>query len=105
MGILTYFLRIFSVFLLSAGIAWAQEEESVEDTTSPAVADDVFVQAVEVDGDQLFAVRGSTALPAEERAALVAKRVFEVAERSEATTVVMGVERGELGQTIFAENK
>ncbi|MCP4205819.1 MAG: mechanosensitive ion channel [Shimia sp.] len=103
MGILTYFLRIFSVFLLSAGIAWAQEEESVEDTTSPAVADDVFVQAVEVDGDQLFAVRGSTALPAEERAALVAKRVVEVAERSEATTVVMGVERGELGQTIFAD--
>ncbi len=102
MGTLTYFLRILSVFLLSVGFAWAQEEV-VEDSGPPAVDDDVFVQAVEVDGEQLFAVRGSTALPAEERAALVAKRVVEVAERSEATIVVMGVERGELGQTIFAD--
>ncbi len=102
MGILTQFLRIFAALLLSFGVAWAQEEE-VEDTGPPAVDDEVFVQAVEVDGEQLFAVRGSTALPAEERAALVAKRVVEVAERSEATTVVMGIERGELGQTIFAD--
>ncbi|WP_412551378.1 hypothetical protein [Shimia sp. MIT910701] len=102
MGILTQFLRIFAALLLSLGVAWAQEEE-VEDTGPPAVDDEVFVQAVEVDGEQLFAVRGSTALPAEERAALVAKRVVEVAERSEATTVVMGIERGELGQTIFAD--
>ncbi|WP_294223756.1 mechanosensitive ion channel domain-containing protein [uncultured Shimia sp.] len=102
MGTLTYFLRIFAVFLLSVGFAWAQEEV-VEDSGPPAVDDDVFVQAVEVDGEQLFAVRGSTALPAEERAALVAKRIVDVAERSEATTVVMGVERGELGQTIFAD--
>lgn len=95
-------MRIFAVFLLSVGFAWAQEEV-VEDSGPPAVDDDVFVQAVEVDGEQLFAVRGSTALPAEERAALVAKRVVEVAEGSEATTVVMGVERGELGQAIFAD--
>lgn len=102
MGILTQFLRIFAALLLSVGVAWAQEEEA-EDTGPPAVDEEIFVQAVEVDGETLFAVRGSTALPAEERAALVANRVVEVAERSEATTVVMGIERGELGQTIFAD--
>ncbi|MFY0659581.1 MAG: mechanosensitive ion channel [Shimia sp.] len=102
MGIFSNIFRVFGIFLLSAGLVWAQDEE-VEDTTPPKVDDEVFVQAVEVDGEVLFAVRGSTALPAEERAALVAKRIIEVAERSEATSVVMGIERGELGQTIFAD--
>lgn len=102
MGI-PYLLRVLAILLLSVGAVWAQEEEASEHSAPPAIADEVFVQAVVVDGEQLFAVRGSTALPAKERAELVAKRIVEVSERSEATSVVVGVERGELGQTIFVD--
>lgn len=103
MGIPRHLLCVLMILLLGVGTGWAQEEEDTENNAPPATSDEVFVQPVEVDGEQLFAVRGSTALPAKERAELVAKRIVEVAERSEATSVVIGVERGELGQTIFAD--
>lgn len=102
MGTIAHVWRVICAMILTAGLALAQEEV-IEEDGPPSVPDETFVQAVEVDAEELFAVRGSTALPAEERAALVAKRIVEVAERSEATTVTMRVEKGEIGQSIFAD--
>ncbi len=102
MGTLAHVLRIIWIMILTSGFAWAQDE-AAQDDGPPKVSDETFVQAVEVDGELLFAVRGSTALPAEERAALVAKRIVDVAERSEATSVLMGIESNEIGQSIFAD--
>ncbi|MBO9476135.1 mechanosensitive ion channel [Shimia sp. R11_0] len=103
MGTISHLLRIIWVVLLTAGFGFAQDAPTPEPET-PSVADETYIQTVEVDGEPLFAVRGSTALPAEERAALVAKRIVDIATRSEAKDVVMRIERSELGQSIFADN-
>lgn len=81
---------------------FAQEEVPEEQTSG--MDEETFSQFVSVDGEDLFVVRGSTALPAEERAELVEKRIVEVATRSEAKTVVMRVERSEMGRSIYADN-
>ncbi len=81
--------------------AFAQED--TPDETVIAVDEKVYSQPVVIDGEEIFMLRGSTALPAEERVALVEKRIVDVANRSEATAVLMRVERSELGRSIFAD--
>ncbi|GAA6180751.1 mechanosensitive ion channel family protein [Shimia sp. NS0008-38b] len=103
MGTITKVLVATAFVLLSAFAALSQEEPAPADGP-PTMDDATFIQTVEVDGEPLFAVRGSTALPAEERAALVTKRITEVASSSEAVSVEMRVERSELGLSIFADN-
>ncbi|MGR3634575.1 MAG: mechanosensitive ion channel family protein [Shimia sp.] len=102
MAIVSHMLRLLMVLFLCAGSVWAQED-APEASGQPALDDETFVQEVEVDGEVLFAVRGSTALPAEERATLVVARIVQVAESNETTSVVMTIERNELGRSIFAD--
>lgn len=99
-------LRNFCIavmWLVMMPLAVLAQDEATDEDDTPSVDIEVFLQPVVVDGEEIFSVRGSTALPAEERAALVTKRIIEVASRSEATSVVMRVERGEIGRSIFAD--
>ncbi len=88
--------------LMLGSVGFAQD---VEDEVAKVgeLDEEVYSQPVIVDGEEIFVVRGSTALPAEERAELVAQRIIQVAESSEATSIAIRSEKGELGQTIFAD--
>jgi len=99
---LTKLVRTLVCIIAMATTAWAQDDETVVEAP-PSVDSEVFLQPVVVDGEEIFSVRGSTALPAEERAALVTERIIEVANRSEATSVNMRVERSEIGRSVFAD--
>ena len=64
-----------------------------------------FSQPVIFDGDELFDVRGSSALPADERAAFVAQRILEIAKSSNSKTVVMSTGVVDLGVRILADGR
>ncbi|TCK99878.1 mechanosensitive ion channel-like protein [Shimia isoporae] len=94
-------LMAVSILMFCATLAVAQEDPPEEDVN--AVDSEVYLAPVVVDGEEIFSVRGSTALPAEERADLVNTRIIEVATRNEATEVHMRIERSELGRSIYAD--
>ncbi len=82
--------------------SWAQDTP----VDTPAVEDDqsdVFKAPVIVDGDTLFHLRGSSALPAQERAERVQDKIIEVAEASDAEEVSITFEDSEFGIRIFAD--
>ncbi len=87
---------------LLASPVWAQnatsEEPAIEDTES-----EIFQAPVIVDGDTLFHLRGSSALPAPERAASVQNKIIEIAEASDAEQVSITFEDSEFGIRIFAD--
>ncbi|WP_299944547.1 mechanosensitive ion channel domain-containing protein [uncultured Ruegeria sp.] len=70
----------------------------VDETESEA-----FKAPVIVDGDTLFHLRGSSALPAPERAENVQDKIVEVAEASDATEVSITFEDSEFGIRIYAD--
>ncbi|WP_299982563.1 mechanosensitive ion channel family protein [uncultured Ruegeria sp.] len=70
----------------------------VDETESEA-----FKAPVIVDGDTLFHLRGSSALPAPERAENVQDKIVEVAEASDATEVSITFEGSEFGIRIYAD--
>ncbi|MCA0872358.1 mechanosensitive ion channel family protein [Seohaeicola saemankumensis] len=63
----------------------------------------VFAAPVIIDGNELFQLRGTSAMPAEARAQTVADRIREVATASDATTVRMEFTRTALGTGITAD--
>ena len=66
-----------SLFLACATLhAYAQDAEP-EAPESDAVGEDVFVMPVIIDGEELFNLRGSSALPAAERVEIVQDRIIE----------------------------
>ena len=73
----TGLILAFSLLLCAVcGMATAQDAiEQVETTQEAIEQSDIFVAAVEIDGETLFALRGTTALPAEERAEIVQDRI------------------------------
>lgn len=101
--------RLFALCLallaLTPNATWAQ------DAADPVRADEeteeppgTFRAWVVVDGEQLFELRGTTALPASERAAKVAERITTAAAASEAPLVEIQIQPSDLGPTIVAEN-
>ncbi|MGR3712508.1 MAG: mechanosensitive ion channel protein MscS, partial [Shimia sp.] len=98
-------LKGFMSILVASMLVTASfaKEETASEEENPKLDNDVYLHAVVVDGEEIFSVRGSTALPAEERAELVADRIVQVAESSEATNVHVRVERSELGRTIYID--
>jgi len=99
---LVHFLFAALVMLALSFSVSAQEvltdEAEAEDTQS-----DTFKAPVIVDGDILFRLRGSSALPAPERAERVQNTIIEVAETSEDTEVTITFEETDLGTRIFAD--
>ncbi|PSL15093.1 mechanosensitive ion channel family protein [Shimia abyssi] len=97
-------LAIATLWLATSPPVYAQEEPT-EKTSEKAERDEqIFSQPVIVDGNELFFVRGSTALPASERAEIVANRIIEFAESSESETVQMEVRSEDLGFVVYADD-
>ncbi len=99
---LTVLLSLLALVLCLAAPLQAQETpaEIVEPETEDS---DNFKAPVIVDGDMLFFLRGSSALPAPERAEGVQDMIIEVAEASESPTVEISFEETELGIAIRAD--
>ena len=102
--LLVYFLTALTLSLGVSSLVWAQEVPS--DTTAPETPEsEAFVAPVIVDGDVLFQVRGSSALPAPERAESVQDKIIEIAEASDATTVEITYEQTEFGIWTLADGE
>ena len=103
-------MRLFVSMLLALclwGMPLAQAQQAPEDAppTEETAENLVFSAPVIVDGEELFLVRGSSALPANERAESVSTRIISVAESSESSAVTIEIRDTDLGKTIFANGK
>ena len=103
-------MRLFVSMLLALclwGMPLAQAQQAPEDAppTEETAENLVFSAPVIVDGEELFLVRGSSALPANERAESVSTRIISVAESSESSAVTIEIRDSDLGKTIFANGK
>ena len=89
------------------GMSLAQAQQAPEDVplTEETAENLVFSAPVIVDGEELFLVRGSSALPANERAENVSTRIISVAESSESSAVAIEIRDSDLGKTILANGK
>ncbi|MDA7963355.1 mechanosensitive ion channel domain-containing protein [Ruegeria sp.] len=102
--LLRYFLTTLTLGL------WLTTPSSAQETPPAAPeaetqGSEAFVAPVIVDGDTLFQVRGSSALPAPERAENIQAKIIEVAESSDAQTVEITFEETELGTWILADGE
>lgn len=90
---------------VSAEPIFAQEETGEANPLSDATSDPVYAAHVIVEGEDLFMVRGSSALPANERAEKAAQRIIDFAESSGNRSIVMKVENSPLGKTILVNGR
>ncbi len=89
------------IVFLSTPIA---AQDAPAEPPDPEISDtEVFKAPVIVDGDTLFFLRGSSALPASERAERVQSSIIEVAEASESPDVEITFEETDLGTRIRAD--
>ncbi|WP_424833279.1 mechanosensitive ion channel family protein [Ruegeria sp.] len=102
--LLPYFLITLALGLYLVGSVSAQEAP-LANTETEAEDSDAFMAPVIVDGDILFQVRGSSALPAPERAETVQDKIVQVAEASDNPTVEISFEETELGTWILADGE
>ncbi len=93
----------FASLLLVCGVAFAQSEEAL--TPQEEREDPEFVAPVVVDGEELFVVRGSSALPATERARKIEERIAQVADASNKSTVQLLISDAEFGKLIRADGQ
>ena len=93
-------LPVLALLLAGAvpATAWAQDE------TAPEIPVETPVDRAEVilDGETLFSLAGTSAYPAEERAATVVERLIQAAEAGPEKKPVIEVRQEELGPAIFA---
>ena len=100
---------LLAIVLCFSTFAVAQEEGEATETPQPPDTEQtdglVFSAPVIVDGEELFRLRGSSALPASERVADVAERIVEIARSSENETVTTELTQSEWGLIIRAEGR
>ncbi|NOD62931.1 MULTISPECIES: mechanosensitive ion channel family protein [unclassified Ruegeria] len=99
---LTLLLSLLTIILWLAAPLKAQETPA-EIAEPESEETDSFKAPVIVDGDMLFFLRGSSALPAPERAESVQNKIIEVAESSENPAVDISFEDTDLGIRIRAD--
>lgn len=87
------------------GPVQAQQETPEAAPVAETVSDPLFAAPVVVDGQELFLVRGNSALPAEERAKLVASRIMKLAENRRIQSIEMRIDNGPLGKSILANGR
>ncbi|AXT27508.1 mechanosensitive ion channel protein MscS [Ruegeria sp. AD91A] len=97
------FLVWFTTVLFASSVALAQSEEPLVATEERE--DPEFVAPVIVDGEELFVVRGSSALPATERADKVAERLSEVGDASQSSSINVEIIDSEFGKLIRADGQ
>ncbi len=88
--------------ILLAASAWAQNTPSGTPTTEETQSG-TFRAPINVDGDTLHHLRGSSALPATERVVPVQNKIIEIVEASIAEQVSITLEDSEIGIRIFAD--
>ncbi len=83
-----------------------EAQESPTDAPAPEAAEsETFMAPVIIDGDVLFQVRGSSALPAPERAEEVQDKIIEIAEASDASEVTISFEETEFGTWVLVDGE
>ncbi|MEY8120182.1 mechanosensitive ion channel family protein [Falsihalocynthiibacter sp. BN13B15] len=102
-----HWLRLFSLiaigsFLLALPLHAQTKTTSEETTANVEKVDDVYLAPVVIEGDELFFLRGSSAQPAVERAAIVETRILDVAGSSAIKNLKMDIREDALGHQIFA---
>ena len=95
-------LTCFAPLQLMAQDAPESNPATIQDE---AVENDVFVAPVVIEGETLFHVRGSSVLPASERAAAVEGRIYDLAELPETTPLRFDVREIEFGTAVFANGR
>lgn len=103
--VLTFTLALLS---LSGVPALAQDTpaaQPAEQLQPASVKDEDFAAPVVVDGEELFVVRGFSALPATERAEIIQDRIVAIAELSDANTISVRVLENEFGMAIEANGR
>ena len=81
----------------------ALAQDAPTETPETEEQSDTFKAPVIIDGDMLFFLRGSSALPASERAEEVQARIVEAAESSDNADVTVTYEQTDLGTRIFVD--
>ncbi|WP_171126504.1 MULTISPECIES: mechanosensitive ion channel family protein [unclassified Ruegeria] len=101
LGLFRQLLIAVLFFALLAPFAFAQETDT--QTEIAEEQSDTFKAPVIVDGDTLFFLRGSSALPAQERAETVQDNIVKAAESSDSPTVTIAYEETDLGTRILVD--
>ena len=98
-----------AAFTVLADQAAAQEEGATEPAQSEEIVEDVpedtFLAPVEIDGEALFLIRGSTALPADERADKVEERIIAIAEDENIKVLQIEVKDDEFGKSVLINGR
>ncbi|SLN67924.1 mechanosensitive ion channel family protein [Ruegeria meonggei] len=100
-------MRALTLWLLPllfvCGVAFAQTEEIL--TPTEERDDPEYIAPVIVDGEELFLVRGSSALPATERARKIEERIAQVADSSTKVSVQLEISDAEFGKMIRVDGQ
>lgn len=85
----------------------AQESNSLQNSTHAEgeVEEGVFSAPVVVDGEDLFLIRGSSVLPATERAENIERRIIQAAEQLGEKAAEVSIEKSELGRVITVNGR
>ena len=99
------FFILVACFAFWAGPVRAQETPVETAPLAETASNPQFSAPVIIDGEELFVVRGSSALPANERAEMVAGRIIEIAENDRVLSIEMRIDNGPLGKSILANGR
>lgn len=94
---------LFAAWAFSVPVMAQDAPQDVPEADSAAA--ETFMAPVIVDGDTLFHIRGSSALPAPERAENIQDAIIKVAESSDATDVDITYQDTEIGTRILADGQ
>jgi small-conductance mechanosensitive channel len=107
--LLRFLLTVLAaIAVFSNGPLMAQDGSPAAPATQAAETEEtegVFKSPVIVDGNQLFYLRGSSALPASERVVHVQDRIIALAETSNTDTVVITEDVTDVGIVLFANGQ
>lgn len=109
--VVTVLVRLSLALMITVALlqnpAFAQVSDATSDKSKPAdnQTEATFISPVVIDGVKLFSVRGTTALPAKQRASVVQGRLIAVAEISDETSVTIALKSGNLGYNIFVDGQ
>lgn len=103
------FSLLLSLCLFFQSLSPTVAQESVPDVAVnqglPAHSGDINSAPVIIDGETLFIVRGSTVLPAPQRAALIERRILQTAELPEFIELDYEISEGEFGLSVLANGR
>lgn len=96
---------LLALFLHQPAYSQEATEAPVEAVDGAQLPDEVLVAPVIIDGETLFLVRGSSALPASERAQKIQERIISAAESSDEPNVATEIRNVEFGREISIDGR